>query len=429
MFEHIGADARLKAALEIYRAATRSEFYRRKYEGLAEPSGYDSWAALPFLTRAEIYGNTFPRSRDMLTMPLEGMIIISTGGSSGTARYTAYTHQEWDLFCETQAKVMKIFGVRTDDRVANLFIAGHMWPSFLGLHETVKRVGAVHLPISSNIPPEEIFDLCVEFDATVIISLPTLFVFMADLARKTGRKIPSLRMINYAGEQLSAEAEKHVRESLGVSDIRPAAYTSADAGLMGYPCKYCDNGIYHIPTGFQMLEIADPDTGAPVKEGERGSIVVTSLCRKAFPIIRYLIGDDGMAVPGACPCGDPNPRFKLLGRSGADFKLGGGFVSMDEFEKAISETGPEFSLNFNLEIADSANQVEIALNVEAPDVAKAEPLRGALYDAVLARVKEFRVGLEMGYVKKFEIRIAPLGSLPRNERTGKIKKLIDRRIS
>lgn len=428
MFDYIDSGARMEAAVEIYRASLRSDFYRRKYEGRLEPCGYDSWTALPFLTRAEIYGNTFPHSHEMLTMPFENMIVISTGGSSGTARYTAYTHQEWDLFCDIQAKVMKTFGVRPDDRVANLFIAGRMWPSFLGLHETIKRIGAVHLPISSNIAPEEIFDMCVEFDATVIVSLPTLFVFMADLARKTGKKIPSLRMINYAGEQLSAEAEKHIRESLGVHDIRAAAYTSADAGLMGYPCKYCENGIYHVPTAFQLLEIVDADTGAAVDDGERGAIVVTNLGRKSFPVIRYLIGDDAMMIPGACGCGDLNPRFKLLGRSGADFKLGGGFISMDEFDRALSETGPEFSLNYNLEIVDTANQVELTLNVEAPDAAKAETLKNRLHEAVLARIKEFKIGLQLGYIKKFEIRIAALGSLERNERTGKIKKLIDRRI-
>ncbi len=429
MFNFIKEDMRLESAVEIYRAAMCSNFYRRKYEGLPEPVDYDAWVKLPALTGKEIYANTFPRSRDMLTVPLENMIVISTGGSSGTARYTVYTHQEWDLFCDTQAKVLKIFGIKPDDRVANLFIAGHMWPSFLGLHETVKRIGAVHLPISSNIPPEEIFNLCVEFDATVIISLPTLFVFMADLARKTGKRVPSLRMLNYAGEQLSAEAEKHVRESLGVSEIRPAAYTSADAGLMGYPCKYCENGIYHVPTDFQLIEIVDPDTMAPAATGERGAIVVTNLGRKSLPIIRYLIGDDGMMLSGKCGCGDPNPRFKLLGRSGADFKLGGGFISMDEFERALSDTGSEFSLNYNIELTDVGNQVEIVFSVEAPDIAKAELMKPKLYEAVLSRVKEFRVGLDLGYIRKFDIQIAGLGALPRNARTGKIKKLTDRRIS
>jgi len=429
MFNFVSKDVRLESALEIYDAAMRSNFYKRKYEGRKKPSNYDSWMKLPVLTREEIQQNAFPRSRDMLSMPLENMIVISTGGSSGNARYTVYTHQEWDLFCDTQAKVMKIFGIRPDDRVANLFIAGHMWPSFLGLHETIKRIGAVHLPISSNIPPEEIFSLCVEFDATVIISLPTLFVFMADLARKTGQKMPSLRMLNYAGEQLSAEAEKHVRESLGVSDIRPAAYTSADAGLMGYPCKYCKNGIYHIPTDFQLIEIIDPDSMAPVNAGERGAIVVTNLGRKSFPVIRYMIGDDGIALTGECQCGDPNPRFKLMGRSGDDFKLGGGFIAMEEFDRALSETGPEFSLNYNVEITDVGNQVIIVLGVEAPDVKKAGLLKQKLYDSILMRINEFKVGLKLGYIDKLEVNIVALGTLPRNPRTGKIKKLIDRRIA
>ncbi|MEZ7893038.1 MAG: AMP-binding protein [Candidatus Wallbacteria bacterium] len=428
MFNFLPENDRLESGLSIYKAAQNSVFYQKKYSGISEPKDYDSWRKLPLLTRDEIYQNTFPRTRDMLTMPLENMIVISTGGSSGTARYTVYTHEEWDLFCDTQAKVLKIFGIKPDDRVANLFIAGHMWPSFLGLHETIKRVHAVHLPISSNIPPDEIFDLCVEFDASVIISLPTLFIFMADLAQKTGKKLPSLRLLCYAGEQLSPEGEKHVRQSLGVSEIRPAAYTSSDAGLMGYPCKHCENGIYHIPTDFQFIEILNPDTLEPVNNGEKGVIVVTNLGRKSFPIIRYMIGDDGIILNEPCACGDPNPRFKLMGRSGDDFKLGGGFISMAEFEKALSETESLFSLNYNIEITDIKNQVEIVFSVEAADTQKAEKGKEKLYEAILERVKEFKVGLNLGYIKNFEIKVLELGKLPRNPRTGKIKRLFDRRI-
>ncbi|HNY10261.1 MAG TPA: AMP-binding protein [Candidatus Wallbacteria bacterium] len=429
MFKCLSDCQRLEAAFSIYRSALGSPFYKKKYESAAVPEDINSWRDLPILTRDEIYQNTFPRSRDMLTMPLENMIVVSTGGSSGTARYTVYTHEEWDLFCDTQSKVLKIFGIKPDDRVANLFIAGHMWPSFLGLHENIKRIKAVHLPISSNIPPQDIFDLCVEFDATVIISLPTLFIFMADMAQKSGKKIPSLRMLCYAGEQLSAEGEKHVRQALGVSEIRPAAYTSSDAGLMGYPCSHSATGTYHVPTDFQFIEIVNPDTLTPMNHGEKGSIVVTNLGRRSFPIIRYMIGDDGIILTEPCPCGDPNPRFKLMGRSGDDFKLGGGFISMNEFDKALSETESVFSLNYNVEITDVKNQVEIVFCVEAADVKKAESEKKKLFDSILSHIKEFRVGLELGYIKFFEVKVLELGMLPRNPRTGKIKRLIDRRVN
>ncbi|MEG1615939.1 MAG: hypothetical protein RR202_05405 [Bacteroidales bacterium] len=44
-----------------------------------------------------------------------------------------------------------------------------------------------------------------------------------------------------------------------------------------------------------------------------------------------------MMMKEKCVCGDPNPKFKLAGRAGEDFKLGGAYVSIDVFEKVVNE--------------------------------------------------------------------------------------------
>ena len=194
----------------------------------------------------------------MLSRAVEGMMVISTGGSSGVARYTVMTYEEWDRFCDVQGAALELLGVGPNDRVANLFIAGSLWPSFIGVHEAIRRVGAVHLPISGNIPVESILRFCREFDPTVILSLPTAFVFLADHALKDGLTFPSLRLVGYGGEQMSAAAEAHVRRGMGPRDVVALGYSSGDAGLMGYQCPHCAPGVYHLPTAFQYLEIVDP---------------------------------------------------------------------------------------------------------------------------------------------------------------------------
>jgi phenylacetate-CoA ligase len=54
------------------------------------------------------------------------------------------------------------------------------------------------------------------------------------------------------------------------------------------------------------LEVIDPETGAPLPEGERGELVVTHLCKQAMPLLRFRTGDltrlerraDGVYLPG-----------------------------------------------------------------------------------------------------------------------------------
>ncbi len=425
--EHLAAEMQLAKGVRVFQEALRSRFYTEKYAAIAVPETVEQWQSLPVLTRGEIYERSFPQSTDMLTRPVEDAIIISTGGSSGIARYTTYTHSEWDAFVECQAAAMKILGITRADRVANLFIAGHFWPSFLGLHDCIKKLGAVHLPISANIPIEEVVKLCLKFEPTVMVSLPTLFVFMADMAKRDRFSFARLRMINYAGEHLSAAAEAHVAAALGVTRIKAGAYTSADVGIMGYQCEHTAPGVYHVPTSFQFVELVNFDEGRSAAPGEAGEVVVTNLSRVSTPIIRYRVGDVASWTGSPCPCGDKNPLLKLGGRAGEDFKLGGGFISLDVFENCIASHAEELSLNFQLEIADVGNQFSLLLRIEAP--AEVDPqLLELLKRELMAAVPELSISTEKGYLRLFEIEVVALGRLPRSPITGKVAKLLDRRV-
>lgn len=425
--EHLAEELQCARGAQVVREALLSRFYGEKYAGLAVPDSREAWQRLPVLTRTEIHEHSFPHSTDMLTRPLEDAIIISTGGSSGIARYTTYTHAEWDAFVECQAAAMRILGITRRDRVANLFIAGHFWPSFLGLHDVIKKLGAVHLPISANIPMEEVVALCRTFEPTVMVSLPTLFVFMADMARRDGFSFPGLRMINYAGEHLSAAAEAHVTAALGVSRIKAGAYTSADVGIMGYQCDHCPPGVYHVPTAFQFVELVNFEENRPAVAGETGEVVVTNLSRVSTPIIRYRVGDLASWTGSPCACGDPNPLLKLGGRAGQDFKLGGGFISLDLFENCIAAQGEALSLNFQLEIADVGGQFTVQLTVEAPAPVD-QAVRAALERALFEAVPELRISREKGYLRSLTVETVALGALPRSPITGKVARLLDRRV-
>jgi len=428
MFGHLAPAEAQERALGIYQAALGAPFYAAKYAGCAAPTDPATWRRLPLLTHQELYDNTYPRSTRMLTQPVAGMLVLSTGGTSGVARYTVMTHAEWDRFVAAQAEAMRLLGIVPADRIANLFVAGHLWPSFLGLHDVVKHLDAVHLPISANIPPEEFARLCAEFDPTVMVSLPTAFIFLADLSRKAGYRFPSLRLIGYVGEQMSEEAQRHVRGVLGDVQIKPLAYSSADAGLMGYQCPRAGFGTYHLPTDFQYVEILDPETHEPTPAGQTGEVVVTNLARRSMPIVRYQMGDLAAWLDGACPCGDPNPLFRLAGRAGDDFKVGGGFISMQVFDQALAAAGPAVSLNYVVELQDFDNQMEIRLRVEAPEPEQARPLAAQIRAAVCQRAPLIAEGLEKRYIRDFPIEFVPLGALPRSPITGKVKRLDDKRI-
>lgn len=425
--DHLDPQRQFENAFGLVQAARKAPFYAQKYAALPDPEDAEGWRKVPMLTRNEVYENSYPHSRAMLTRPLEGMIIISTGGSSGIARYTTFTWEEWDRFVTSQTEALRIVGIRPDDRVANIFMAGHMWPSFLGIHDCLRKLDAVHLPISMNIPIEEAVKLCRMFEPTVMLSLPTYFVYLADLAKRENIRFPALRMLNYAGEHLSEAARKHVLSVLPVKELKAGAYTSGDAGIMGYQCAHCGPGIYHVPTAFQLLEIIHAETGEPAAPGETADVVVTNLGRTSTPMIRYRLGDLAAWTGESCACGDPNPLLRLAGRAGEDFKIGGWFISMDGFEASLQQHGEPFSLNFQVEIEDVANQFDLRLRVEATREPSAREL-AAFEKELFTAVPELQAAVERRHLRSFTIEPVALGTLPRSPITGKVKRLMDKRV-
>ncbi|MDD2960983.1 MAG: AMP-binding protein [Muribaculaceae bacterium] len=426
--KHLTQQEQFSRAKEIFSIARKSPYYSEKYKNISKVETDADWQAIPALSRNDLYYNTYPATHSMFTAPLADAIVLSTGGSSGVARTVVLSNGEWDDFCEKQAEAFKLLDVKPDDIVANLFIAGHLWPSFIGVHEMVKRVNAVQLPISSNIVPEEIYAMCKQYQPTVMVSLPTLFVFLADLAKKDNYKFTSLRLIAYAGEQLSREAEAHVKKYLGVKEIKALAYSSSDCGIMGYQCPHCGFGTYHLPSDFQKIEIVDSETLLPVADGEAGEILITNLRREFQPIVRYRIGDMATILKESCPCGDKNPLFRLSGRAGEDFKLGGAYVSIDVFEKAVNEYSDYLSMNFQLILEDVGNQMLVDVNVECDNKEKNKGVSIELKQRLEELIPELKVGQELNFIKHFAVNLIELGALPRNPITGKIKKIVDKRV-
>ncbi|MDD2557667.1 MAG: AMP-binding protein [Desulfuromonadaceae bacterium] len=431
MFKYLDHHAQLARLRELWHTAQSTSFYQRKYADFSVPADWPSWQALPYLSRQELYDNAWPRTKDMLTCKPEGMIVTATGGTTGMARYSVLTHAEWDRFCDEQARALQLIGVSATDRVANLLVAGSLWPSFLGGHEIIKRIGALHLPISANIPVETILRFCREFQPTVMMSLPTLFIFLADLAIKNGITFPELRLIGYAGEHMSPAVRDHLRRGLGEQvEIHALAYTSADAGLMGYQCTRCAANEYHIPTAFQLIEIMDMERNCPAKTGESGELLVTNLARESQPLLRYRIGDQGCYTRQPCACGDRNPLLRLEGRAGDDFKLGGAYIGMQTIERAVETVAGQagISPNHTLCIADEGNQLAFELLIEAGDPQAAADHAAQVATALEEQIPELKVARTKEYLARLEVRFVALGSLERSPTTGKVRRLDDRRV-
>jgi len=69
----------------------------------------------------------------------------------------------------------------------------------------------------------------------------------------------------------------------------------------GIECQAHDG--YHFNEADFLLEVVDPETGAVLRNGEEGQLVITTLNREAMPLIRYRTDDLCRITDQACKCG------------------------------------------------------------------------------------------------------------------------------
>lgn len=412
-------DGTIERVNDILRyAKTHSPYYRRTI-----PETWRKYEDIPLLDRADIYGHTPPVGMDLLTGPLEKAFIFASGGSTGAPKFCFYYHHEFDHVGRILAEVYKEAGITLQDTVANLFMAGNLWTSFLAAHGALEKIGCVTLPIGGNADIELILKYLHLFRPTVLIGLPSVII---QIAERTAAGSMSVKKILYGGERLGEETVRFLKKVFRTEIIRSAGYASVDAGPVGFQCPSCPGTVHHLLTDYQYMEIVDPESGRRLPPGQQGEIVITNLRRKLFPVIRYRTGDSGRILKNRCVCGRESPLFELLGRCDDVIRAGTVSVHPDEIECLLDAEG--VSHIFQIVAKSEGIKEHLIVTIEAQDgCGDRRLLAESIRSAVLERNVELREALQEGWLGAFSVEVVPRDSIPRVSRTGKIRKVVDLR--
>jgi phenylacetate-CoA ligase len=123
----------------------------------------------------------------------------------------------------------------------------------------------------------------------------------------------------------------------------------------------------HIFEDHFYPEIIDSKTGEVLPYGEKGELVITSLTKQAFPIIRYRTGDITSLDQTPCRCGRTHVRMKsVMGRADDMLIVNGVNVFPSQVEHILSNV-EEITLNYQI-IADKKGYLDsLEIMVEVND--------------------------------------------------------------
>jgi phenylacetate-CoA ligase len=390
-------------------------FYRQKLAG-TDPhvaSLEDYSARFPFTTKQELVEDqrALPPFGTNLTFPTELYTRFhqTSGTTSKPLRWLDHP-ESWAAMVENWKEIFLAAGVEAGDRVYFAFSFGPFIGFWLAF-DAAAQLGCLCLPGGSLSSAGRLHGI-MENRATVLCCTPSYAVHLAEVAarEKIDLNRSAVRSLIVAGEPGGSIPATRRR----ISEHWPNAtvfdhHGMTETGPVSHQCP-TEPGTLHILEGSFLAEIIDAE-GQPVREGESGELVLTTLGRIGSPVLRYRTGDlvRAKSRSQACACGRHSLALAggILGRTDEMIIVRG----VNIFPTAVEDVlrgFPEVA-EYRVDVDGTRSLTEIKLDVE-PQADCAEPAAlGARVQETLQRVFNLRVPVTM----------APSGSLPRFEMKAK----------
>ncbi len=255
--------------------------------------------------------------------------IMYTTGSSGKPTPFVSTAYDFVNILALNRNMMRLRGVTTADTILNLFpLTRYPHGAFA---RAMNAAAAMNIPVVAALPghvnerqPEigsrldEVVAIAERSRATILWGVPTFIRKMAARAEQLGAKLPAVRLVFVTGEGFGDAARKDLEDRLRrLGATAPFISVSYGATEMQGGMVECAPGAgNHNPAPDQFLfEAVDPETYAPVQDGEEGLILLTHLDRRGTVMLRYALGDVARLTRERCHyCGALTERLMGMPR-------------------------------------------------------------------------------------------------------------------
>lgn len=371
----------------------------------------------PFTTKEDLRQN-YPYG--MFAVPMQEVVRIhSSSGTTGKPTVVGYSRNDLQIWTELVARFMTAAGV-TDHDIVHIAFGYGLFTGAFGLHYGAERVGASVIPMSSGNTDRQIM-IMQDYKSSALVCTPSYALTLADRIEKLGidpQKDLSLKFGLFGAEPWTEEMRCEIENRLGI--IATDNYGLSELMGPGIGGECTERCGMHISEDHFIAEIIDPDSGEVLPEGSVGELVLTSITKEAFPIIRYRTRDITRLHYEPCSCGRTMVRMeKTRGRSDDMLIIKGVNVFPTQIEEILFQAeGCE--PHYQLIVERDGNMDTLEVQVEVND---------RIFFDEMKKQRAFVDGLEKKLASALgvgaKVKLVEPSSMPRHE--GKAQRVIDRR--
>jgi phenylacetate-CoA ligase len=412
--------ARLRAV--VARAYQNVQLHRTRMderglspESLCAPSDLGRF---PFTTKADLR-DTYPFG--LFASPMSEVVRLhASSGTTGKPIVVAYTREDLDVWTNSMVRALAACGLTHGDVVQNAYGYG-LFTGGLGAHYGAEALGATVIPISGGNTDRQIMVMR-DFKVTAICCTPSYFLHLVERAGELGvdiRDLP-LRAGVFGAEPWTDSMRRRIQAEAGIQAFDIYGLSEIVGPGVAIECS-CQDGL-HIFEDHFYPEIVDPESGEPLPDGAEGELVLTTLSKRAMPMIRYRTRDITRLIASPCGCGRTLRRMERISRRSDDmFIIRGVNVFPSQIEAAllaVEGTLPHYQIILTRQKGLDAIEVQVEITPEffSDKVGAMEGLHERLMDSL-----DHILGLRVA------VRLVEPHTIQRSE--GKAKRVIDRRES
>lgn len=256
--------------------------------------------------------------KELVSENLKGNSLISNSTSGSTGEATRFYTDMRSIAYRKAAGIRSNSwtGWQLGDRFASLWGAQLDSKRAKSIRSKLNRLVSSRCFLSSFDLSEarmaEYVETLRRFKPVLFLGYPGPLEQFANHCREHGHRFPSLKAIVCSAETLWQHQRETIEEAFGVKVFD--RYGSREVGQMACECETHDG--LHVSADRLLIEIINDD-GSRCAPGETGKLLVTDLDNYGMPLIRYDIGDRGVAAENSgCSCGRGLPKIaKIEGRT------------------------------------------------------------------------------------------------------------------